>query len=125
MLAMLFEMTWTLSSWAIIPVDAVCIARMFFISWSRPSVRHFGELLDRRPANVAMLLDQRGDLGVGARQFDHARHLDHAAHVGFLDRALHEPDARGRLSRNNALGRAEGRADVFQQAAGLREGDDA
>jgi hypothetical protein len=28
MFAMLLEMTWTLSSWAIIPVAAVCSARM-------------------------------------------------------------------------------------------------
>src|SRR5438132_3373841 len=103
MLAILLEMTWTLSSWAIIPVAAVCSARM-----ENPpdpgSARNFGELVDGVAAHVALLLQERRDLRVSARDFDHARHFDDAAHVRLLDRTLH--DARsGRRLRGDAVRR--------------------
>src|SRR3989442_15768845 len=102
MFAMLLEMTWTLSSWAIIPVAAVCNARMTYLSLGLG--RNFGEALDRVAAHIVLLLQDVGDFGIGARQFDHARHLDDRAHVRFLDRALHDADV-DRGLRLNAVGR--------------------
>src|SRR5262245_21571423 len=89
MFAMLLEMTWTLSSWAIMPVAAVCRARI--VSSPRipgASGRHFGQPLDRLAAQVAVLLQHPGDRLVGAGDLDQAVHLDHGAHVRLLDCAL-------------------------------------
>ena len=50
------------------------------------SGRNFGELLDRAVRRRSPCCWQHaGDLGVGARELDHARHLDDAAHVRLLD----------------------------------------
>src|SRR5207253_11280437 len=43
--------------------------------------RNFGKFVDCRFAHVALVLQQAGDLRVGACDLDHARHLDDAAHV--------------------------------------------
>src|SRR6185437_3415062 len=107
MFAMLLAMTSTLSSWAIIPVAAVFSARMasvlaysFVCACSRRravirraatcvvSARHGGELLDGVLVQVALVLQQQGDLRVGARELDQARDFDHAVDVRLLDRAL-------------------------------------
>src|SRR5215468_8585620 len=100
MLAMLLEMTWTLSSWAIIPVAAVLSARMW---WSPDSVlalrRNFGEPVDGVALHVAGLLQYAGDRRVGARDLHHARHLDHAAHIRLLEIALHDAHALRQLRR--------------------------
>src|SRR3954453_471260 len=97
MLAILFDITWTLSSCAIMPVAAVWRARMAVFLAQALCVRDFGELLDRRAPHVALLLQDAGDLGVGACHLDHARHLDDAAHVRFFDIALHDSLLRRRL----------------------------
>src|SRR5690242_9146479 len=89
MLAMLLAMTSTLSSWAIIPVAAVLSARMARLP-TLYSARHVGELLDGLLVQIALRLQQRGDLLVGARDRDQAGHLDDAVHVRFLDGALHD-----------------------------------
>ena len=53
-----------------------------------PLRRNVGEFLDRRFVQVALLLQQRRDLRVGARDLDHAAHLGHRVDVGFLDETL-------------------------------------
>src|ERR1700687_4376940 len=107
MLAMLLAMTSTLSSWAIMPVAAVCSARMAWFSGSQVvSGRDIGELLDGVLAHFALLLEQGGDLLIGARDLDQARHLDHAVHVRLFDRALLQP-GRGVGRRRDAGGGRE------------------
>src|SRR5215469_11273436 len=104
MLAMLLAMTSTLSSWAIMPVAAVFIARMARSPDTQPkSARNAGELMDGVLVQVALLLEQRRDLLVGARHLDQARHLDHAVHVRLLDRSLHQ--------RGGGVGRRRGPVD--------------
>src|SRR5437879_6480445 len=89
MLAILLAMTWTLSSWAIMPVAAVCSARMVcFPDAQVASARNFGELLDGILVKIALLLEQQTDLGIGARDLDQAGHLDDAVDVRFLGCAL-------------------------------------
>src|SRR6185312_11854520 len=121
MLARLLEMTWTLSSMAIIPVAAVESAR---IGVSPFSIRHVGELVDRLLTLVALLLQHRGDLRVGAGDLDHPRHLADAAHVRFLDRTLHDRRL-GRRLRRRAADRVEGAAAVLLQELRIGEIDDA
>src|SRR6185437_6652965 len=74
-------------------------------------------------ADVALLLQHRGDLHVAARDLDHARHLDDAAHVGLLQFALHDLGARGGL-RRHAGRRFEGAAAVLLQLLRIGEIDD-
>src|SRR5258707_69180 len=89
MLAMLLAMTWTLSSWAIIPVAAVCSARMVcFPDAQVASARNFGELLDGILVKIALLLEEQADLAIGAGDLDQPGHLDDAVDVRFLGRAL-------------------------------------
>src|SRR5258705_8270457 len=89
MLAMLLAMTWTLSSWAIIPVAAVCSARMVcFPDAQVASARNFGELLDGILVKIALLLEEQADLAIGAGDLDQPGHLDDAGDVRFLGRAL-------------------------------------
>src|SRR5690348_4581848 len=91
MLAMLLAMTWTLSSWAIIPVAAVLSARIARSPRSQPtSARNIREFMDRVLVQIALLLKEVRDLLVGARNLDQPRHLDHAVHVRFFRHALHE-----------------------------------
>src|SRR3979409_70136 len=90
MLAMLLAMTWTLSSWAIIPVAAVCSARMVcFPDAQVASARNFGELLDGILVKMPFLLqEEAARVGIGARDLDQPGHLDDAVDVRFLGRAL-------------------------------------
>src|SRR5688572_20144461 len=136
MLAILFEMTWTLSSWAIIPVAAVASARIprspqsfrlsmivlrdRFAVFEACSRRNFRELLDGIALQLVLLMNDVGDLGVGARELDHARHLDHRAHVRFLDRALLDVHVDRRL-RQYAVRRPERAGAVFDQLLGIGE----
>src|SRR5258706_2792970 len=124
MLAMLLEMTWTLSYWAIIPVAAVCKARMWNLLVLRLSRRNLGEALDGAAPHVALLLQQAGNLGVAARDLDHARHLDYGAHVGFLDRPLRDAGLRRRLRLHAGRGEEQARA-VLLQSLDRVEADDA
>src|ERR1051326_7901626 len=106
MLAMLLAMTSMFCSWANMPVAAELSARMALVSAAQVrSGRHCGELVDRVLVQVALLLQQRGGLLVGARDLDHAGDLDHAVDVRFLDRALHQ--ARGRVGGGAAARRRE------------------
>src|ERR1700712_3066618 len=93
MLAMLFEMSWTLSPWAAIPEAAMSSARMM-ISPYMASGRNRGELVERGGALGVLLLQQAGDRFIAAGDLDHARHLGDRAHVRLLDRALHDPYVR-------------------------------
>src|SRR5258708_32864349 len=89
MLAMLLAMTWTLSSWAIIPVAAVCSARMVcFPDAQVASARNFGELLDGILVKISLLLEEQADLAIGAGDLDQPGHLDDAVDVRFFGRAL-------------------------------------
>src|SRR6266545_590349 len=112
MLAILLEMTWTLSSWAIMPVAAVWSARMDYIS--RFLIWNLGQLLDRAAALIVVLLEDAGDVGVGARHLDHARHLDDAAHVRLLERALDHANFLRHL-RRDAVGRGKQARSVLLQ----------
>src|SRR5215471_14477753 len=123
MLAMLLEITWTLSSWAIIPVAAVWSARMMIASQALG--RDFGELLDRAAPQVAELLQHGGDLRIGARDLDHARHLDHRLHVRLLDRSLLYARPGRSILRRNASRRAEQRCAVLLQLLGVVEAHEA
>src|SRR5690606_39178584 len=109
MFAMLLEMTWTLSSWAIIPVAAVCSARMVMLP--QASGRDVGQPLDRGAAQFGLLLQHARDVGVGAGEFDHAGHLDNGANVRELERALHDAHVGWRL-RGYARRRRERRCAV-------------
>ena len=53
--------------------------------------RNVGEFFERGFAQVALLLQQRGDLRVGARHLDHLAHLGDRIDVGFFDKALAHP----------------------------------
>src|SRR5258708_8241649 len=89
MLAMLLAMTWTLSSWAIIPVAAVCNARMVcFPDAHAASARNFGELLDGILVKIALLLEEQADLGIGAGDLDHPSPLVDPVDVRLLALAL-------------------------------------
>src|SRR5215831_18208190 len=95
MLAMLLAMTSMFCSWANIPVAAELSARMALVSAAQAaSGRHLGEFVDRVLVQVALLLQQRGGLLVGARDLDHAGDLDHAVDVRLLERVLHQARAR-------------------------------
>src|ERR1700730_4330378 len=116
MLAMLFEMTWTLRSCAAIPDAAMSSARMMMFPYraafsdgeAHSTVpecalgRNGGELLERGGALGVLLLQEVGDLLVGAGDLDHARHLGHRAHVRLLDGALHHAHVRPRRLRRDA-----------------------
>src|SRR4029079_14787013 len=80
--------------------------------------RYVGELVDSAVSHVALLLQHRGDLSIGAGDLDHSTDLDHAADVGFLDRALHH--ARGSIGLRRDAGRSRKRAAaVFGQTHAL------
>src|SRR5215475_5925320 len=123
MLAMLLEITWTLSSWAIIPVAAVWSARMMIASQALG--RDFGELLDRAAPQVAELLQHGGDLRVGPRHLDHARHLDHGVHVRLLDRTLRYARGGAGILRCHASRRGEQARAVLLQLLDVVEANEA
>src|SRR4029450_11360155 len=140
MLAILLEITWTFSSWAIIPVAAVWSARMMIASqtyagtsasFSTALRRRWGEcgsvgeLLDRAAPQVPELLQHGGDLRVGSRHLDHARHLDHGVHVRLLDRALRHTRGGARILRCHAGRRAEQAGAVFLQPLDVVEMNEA
>jgi hypothetical protein len=65
---------------------------------------------------LALLLQKGGDLGVGAGQLDHARHLDDRPDVRLFDRALHDMGLAVRQRRRlHAVRRGEGRGAVLAQ----------
>src|ERR1019366_2682798 len=99
-----------------------CAERAHGFNSPSTSSWNFGELVDRRLAEIALLLQYGGDLGVAAGDFDHARHLDHAAHVRFLDGALHDAGRRRGL-RLHAGRRIESAAAVFLQLLRIGERD--
>src|SRR5580704_13151567 len=115
MLAMLPAMTWTLRSWAAIPVAAVSSARIYVLLGLLGIGRQLRQLLQRVAALVALLLQDGGDVGVAPRDLDHARHLGHRVDVGFLDRALHHPGIERRRVGIDAVRRRKRRAAVFLQ----------
>src|SRR5947209_15884866 len=101
MLAMLFEMTWTLRSWAAIPEAAMSSARMMMSPyWG--SGRNRRELVERGGAFGVLLLQQAGDRLIAAGDLDHSRHLGDRADVRLLDGALHHPHGRRCLLLNDA-----------------------
>src|SRR5437764_8728464 len=117
MLAILFEMTWTLSSCAAIPEAAMSSARMV-VSPDLCLGRNGGELVERLGPLGALLLQDVGDLRIGAGDVDHARHFGDGAHVRLLDRALHDAHGlRRRLGRDAARSREQARSLLLQLAA--------
>ena len=81
------------------------------------------ELLQRVPAQVALLLQDRCDVGIAAGDLDHPRHFQNRTHIRFLDRALHDASAR-RDRLLICIGRClEGRRAVFLQLLGAIEVD--
>jgi hypothetical protein len=86
--------------------------------------RHFGETADRVAAELALLLQDAGDLAVGSGQLDHAAHLDDGTHVGFLDRTLLNPHGDGGRLLLKSGGGVEGARSVLLQALRVCEGDE-
>src|SRR5215472_12018121 len=89
MFAMLLAITWTFSSCAAIPVAAMYKARTLCSPVDRLS-GHVSQLLNRGLVQVALRLQEIGDLGVAAGDLDQARHFNDPADVGFFDVALHQ-----------------------------------
>src|SRR3990167_1419308 len=114
MFAMLFEMTSTLSCWAIMPVAAMLSDCMDFLPYFPKGA---GAASGRRPeflnglaTHLVRLVYEFLGARIGTRDVDHVGHLDDWLHIRAFERALHEA---GVFNGDFRLGRVEhGVADI-------------